>query len=117
VLDEVVDSLEMVVQGIADQAMDVINLKISKVGVFLHYSPITVKRLAREGKIPAHSISNGVRKRWRFLISELATTMRREVSLNHHPRRLHKEEAAYERKRAANVPAWLDRPESPQQGS
>ena len=32
VLDEVVDNLEMVVQGVADQAMDVINLKISKVG-------------------------------------------------------------------------------------
>lgn len=55
---------------------------------FLHYSPITVKRLAREGKIPAHSVTNGVRKRWRFLISELATTMQKEVSLNHHPRRL-----------------------------
>jgi L-alanine-DL-glutamate epimerase-like enolase superfamily enzyme len=32
VLDEVVDSLDMVVQGVNDQAMDVINLKISKVG-------------------------------------------------------------------------------------
>jgi L-alanine-DL-glutamate epimerase-like enolase superfamily enzyme len=32
ILDEVVDSLGMVVQGIQDQAMDVINLKISKVG-------------------------------------------------------------------------------------
>jgi cis-L-3-hydroxyproline dehydratase len=32
VLDEIVDSLDMVVQGVADQAMDVINLKISKVG-------------------------------------------------------------------------------------
>ena len=32
VLDEVVDSLGMVVRGAADQAMDVINLKISKVG-------------------------------------------------------------------------------------
>jgi L-alanine-DL-glutamate epimerase-like enolase superfamily enzyme len=32
ILDEVVDSLAMVVQGIKDQAMDVINLKISKVG-------------------------------------------------------------------------------------
>jgi cis-L-3-hydroxyproline dehydratase len=32
VLDEVVDSLAMVVEGAADQAMDVINLKISKVG-------------------------------------------------------------------------------------
>ena len=32
VLDEVVDSLAMVVEGVSDQAMDVINLKISKVG-------------------------------------------------------------------------------------
>ncbi len=32
VLDEVVDGLDMVVRGIADQAMDVINLKIAKVG-------------------------------------------------------------------------------------
>jgi len=32
ILDEVVDGIAMVVRGIADQAMDVINLKISKVG-------------------------------------------------------------------------------------
>ena len=32
VLDEVVDSVDMVVRGAADHAMDVINLKISKVG-------------------------------------------------------------------------------------
>jgi len=32
ILDEVVDGLDMVVRGVADQAMDVINLKISKVG-------------------------------------------------------------------------------------
>ena len=32
VLDEVVDGIDMVVRGIGDQAMDVINLKISKVG-------------------------------------------------------------------------------------
>lgn len=48
---------------------------------FLRCSPITVKRLAREGKIPAHSITNGVRKRWRFLLSELDLSMRTEVSL------------------------------------
>ncbi len=48
---------------------------------FLRCSPITVKRLAREGRIPAHSITNGVRKRWRFLISELADRMQYEVSL------------------------------------
>lgn len=32
VLDEVVDGITMVLRGVADQAMDVINLKISKVG-------------------------------------------------------------------------------------
>jgi L-alanine-DL-glutamate epimerase-like enolase superfamily enzyme len=32
VLDEVIDDLGMVLRGVADQAMDVINLKISKVG-------------------------------------------------------------------------------------
>lgn len=32
VLDEVIDSIGIVVRGVADQAMDVINLKISKVG-------------------------------------------------------------------------------------
>jgi L-alanine-DL-glutamate epimerase-like enolase superfamily enzyme len=32
VLDEVVDGIDMVVRGVDDQAMDVINLKISKVG-------------------------------------------------------------------------------------
>lgn len=47
---------------------------------FLRCAPITIKRLAREGKIPAHSIQNGIRKRWRFLISELATSMKKEVS-------------------------------------
>lgn len=47
---------------------------------FLRCSPVTVKRLAREGKLPAHSVTNGVRKRWRFLISELALAMKKEVS-------------------------------------
>jgi L-alanine-DL-glutamate epimerase-like enolase superfamily enzyme len=32
ILDEVIDDLGMVLRGVADQAMDVINLKISKVG-------------------------------------------------------------------------------------
>ena len=31
-LDEVIDGIDMVVRGVHDQAMDVINLKISKVG-------------------------------------------------------------------------------------
>jgi hypothetical protein len=47
---------------------------------FLRCAPVTIKRLAREGKIPAHSVQNGIRKRWRFLISELAISMKKEVS-------------------------------------
>ena len=47
---------------------------------FLRCAPVTVKRLAREGKIPAHSIQNGIRRRWRFLISELAMAMKKELS-------------------------------------
>jgi hypothetical protein len=49
---------------------------------FLCCSPVTVKRLARQGKVPAHSLSNGVRKRWRFLISELAATLKNDVPLD-----------------------------------
>jgi len=48
---------------------------------FLRCSPITIKRLARNGKLPAHAVTNGIRKRWRFLLSELAFSMRSEVSL------------------------------------
>ena len=47
---------------------------------FLRCAPVTIKRLAREGKLPAHSIQNGIRRRWRFLISELAMAMQKELS-------------------------------------
>jgi excisionase family DNA binding protein len=46
---------------------------------FLSISPVTVKKMAREGYLPAHPIGNGLRKRWRFLISELASHMRCRV--------------------------------------
>jgi hypothetical protein len=43
-------------------------------GGFLGLHPVTVQRLAREGRLPGHSVShgNGVRMHWRFLLSELA---------------------------------------------
>jgi excisionase family DNA binding protein len=41
---------------------------------FLKISPVTVKKMAREGWLPAHPIGNGIRKRWRFRISELFPT-------------------------------------------
>ena len=45
----------------------------------LKISPVTVKKMAREGWLPAHPIGNGVRKRWRFRISELVSHMRCRV--------------------------------------
>lgn len=47
---------------------------------FLRISPVTIKKMAREGQIPAHPIGNGLRKRWRFLISELASHMSSRVN-------------------------------------
>ena len=48
-------------------------------GTFLRISPVTVKKMAREGDLLAHSIGNGPRKRWRFRISELVSHMRCRV--------------------------------------
>jgi excisionase family DNA binding protein len=47
---------------------------------FLHISPVTVKKMARLGHLPAHPIGNGLRKRWRFRISELASHMSSHVN-------------------------------------
>lgn len=50
---------------------------------FLHYSSRTVKQMAREGRIPAHPFGTGPRKRWYFLISELAEHLRAQVNSAH----------------------------------
>jgi hypothetical protein len=50
---------------------------------FLHYSSRTVKQMAREGRIPAHPFGAGPRKRWYFLISELAEHLRAQVNSAH----------------------------------
>jgi excisionase family DNA binding protein len=52
---------------------------------FLHIHPKTLMRLAREGSVPAYSISEGTRRHWRFLLSELDTWMRSKVNSNAHP--------------------------------
>jgi excisionase family DNA binding protein len=43
---------------------------------FLKIARSTVMALARTGKIPAHPVTNGRRKRWLFFISELAAYVR-----------------------------------------
>lgn len=50
---------------------------------FLRYSSRTVKQMAREGRIPAHPFGAGPRKRWYFLISELAQYLRAQVNSAH----------------------------------
>jgi hypothetical protein len=47
---------------------------------FLHYSIRSVMQMARDGKIPAHPFGDGSRKRWFFLISELAEFVRGKVN-------------------------------------
>jgi hypothetical protein len=52
-------------------------------GEFLNYSSRTIKQMARDGRIPAHPFGSGVRKRWYFLISELAEHLRGRVNSSH----------------------------------
>lgn len=47
---------------------------------FLDYSARTIKQMARDGRIPAHPLGKGARKRWYFLISELADYLRAQVN-------------------------------------
>ena len=42
-------------------------------------------RLARDGAVPAYSFSEGTRRHWRFLISELDKWMKTKVNSNAHP--------------------------------
>ena len=47
------------------------------VAQFVQSSPKTILRLAREGKIPAHTFGDGTaRRHWRFKLSELDIWMK-----------------------------------------
>ena len=50
---------------------------------FLQYPARSIKQMAREGRIPAHPFGTGSRKRWYFLISELAEHLRSQVNSAH----------------------------------
>ena len=52
---------------------------------FLRAHPKTLMRLAREGRVPAYSFSDGCRRHWRFLLSELDKWMRARVNSRAHP--------------------------------
>jgi excisionase family DNA binding protein len=52
---------------------------------FLRMHPKTLMRLARDGSVPAYSFSEGTRRHWRFLISELDKWMKTKVNSSAHP--------------------------------
>lgn len=45
-------------------------------GGYLGLHPETVRRKARKGILPGHPLGEGKRKKWRFLLSELAVWLR-----------------------------------------
>ena len=50
---------------------------------FLCVHPETLMRLARDGSVPAYPFSEGTRRHWRFLISELDKWMKTKVIRAH----------------------------------
>lgn len=54
-------------------------------GSFLQLQPRRVLQLARQGKLPAYPIGDGIRKVWRFRLSELATAMLHSRQRSHVP--------------------------------
>jgi excisionase family DNA binding protein len=52
---------------------------------FLGVHPKTLMRLAREGSVPAYSISEGTRRHWRFLLPELDKWMKARINSSAHP--------------------------------
>jgi hypothetical protein len=54
---------------------------------FIHIKPRSLKKMAREGSVPAHPRGDGKRRRWLFLLSELDEWMRSRVHANRDPSR------------------------------
>ncbi|HYD16535.1 MAG TPA: helix-turn-helix domain-containing protein [Candidatus Nanoarchaeia archaeon] len=44
---------------------------------FLQINPRTLLHMARNGSVPAYPLGDGIRKTWRFLLSDLAEWLRR----------------------------------------
>ena len=54
-------------------------------GLFLQLQPRRVLQLAREGKLPAYPIGDGIRKVWRFRLSDLSAAMLHSRQRSHVP--------------------------------
>jgi excisionase family DNA binding protein len=55
-------------------------LEAEEAAPYLRMSPRHLKKLAREGKVPAHPRGDGQRRRWLFRLSELDVWMRSQVN-------------------------------------
>jgi hypothetical protein len=53
-----------------------------KAAIFLDLTPRRLQELAREGKLPAHPLGDGLRRRWRFRLTELASSMQARLNCN-----------------------------------
>ena len=62
-------------------------LEAEEAATFVRMAARTLKQRAREGKIPAHPIGFGTRKRWYFLLSELDAWLRSQVNSGRDPER------------------------------
>jgi excisionase family DNA binding protein len=65
-----------VLVGIYEEKVESSWVTAKEAAAFLKIARSTVMALARTGKIPAHPVTNGRRKRWLFFISELAAYVR-----------------------------------------
>jgi excisionase family DNA binding protein len=66
-------------------------LSPQEAAIFLSISAKTLTRFARQGIVPAHPIGDGIRRRWRFLKSELDIWMHGRIHSSGHLRS-HQEE-------------------------
>ncbi len=56
------------------------DVEADQAAAFLHMATRTVKKLARDGFVPAHPRGDGQRRRWLFLLSELDAWLRSRVN-------------------------------------
>jgi excisionase family DNA binding protein len=54
---------------------------------FLKVNRLKIIRMARSGSVPAHPLTSGKRRQWRFKLSELDKYMQGDIKTDHPPER------------------------------
>jgi excisionase family DNA binding protein len=60
-------------------------VSVEKAAEYLDIAPKTLLEKARKGEVPAYPWGDGIRKIWRFKISQLDEWMRRKLHSNRRP--------------------------------